>query len=59
MLERNGSHRRGAEVNPTVGSPLGKLIKREIDSREYVRQVNEKRERHGLPPIRPQTADGQ
>lgn len=47
------------DAQRTVGSPLGKFIKREIDQKEYVRQLNEKRERHGLPPVRPQTAAGQ
>ena len=54
----NGSRPSGNEPNRTIGNPMGKLIKGEIDSKEYVRQVNEKRERHGLPPLRPQTASG-
>jgi hypothetical protein len=58
VVTDNGSRPGGADVHPTVGNPLGKLLKREIDAREYVRQVNEKRERHGLPPMKPQSGSG-
>ena len=57
-MDKNMARWPSPAAQPTVGSPLGKFIKREIDSQEYVRQVNVKRERHGLPPIRPETASG-
>jgi hypothetical protein len=59
MEERRTNQRPHQPINPTAGSPLGKFIKRQIDGREYVRQMNEKRERHGLPPMRPTSASGQ
>jgi len=40
-----------------IGNPLGKFIKGEIDGDEYVRQTNEKRKRHGLPPLVAATPD--
>jgi hypothetical protein len=43
-------------IRPIIDSPLSRLIKREIDQKEFVRQMNEKRERHGLPPMKPQSA---
>jgi uncharacterized protein YkwD len=38
------------------GSPLSRLITKQIDQQEYLRQVNVERKRNGLPPMTPQSA---